>query len=130
MIWYQYIFLALSVAAYSISQLQQHGHLRWRTNSWSFWGEDSWQNKYKRHDHTFIMVTNQNWYYRLFDIPYIEKFPLSATALVYLTDGYHFMQFCFKILLAIGIFGFTWSALIAWSLWTGIQWGVFKIASK
>lgn len=131
MIWYQYIFLALAVVCYSISQLQQFGKLRWSKVAWGFFGGESWANKYARNhkDNDFIDAPD-TWYYRFFGLTYKERFPLSATALVLFTDGYHLFQFLMKICFSIGIAGFTWWAVLAFTLWTGIQWGVFKIASK
>lgn len=88
-----FLLIALASVCYTISQLQIQGKLRWAKSSFGFWGYDSWQFKYKRYDHHFIMVTRPNWYYKFFEIPYVEKFPGSATVFVRLTDGYHLMQF-------------------------------------
>lgn len=62
----------------------------------SFWGQNSWMLKYKFYQKEFsqsFIVAPNNWYYKLFNIHYKERFPLSATLLVWLTDGFHFMQF-------------------------------------
>jgi hypothetical protein len=61
-----FAFLGLAIASYSVSQLAQHGKLRWGNNN--FWDVDSWTNKYKikvdkNGNLIFIHVPN-NWYYR------------------------------------------------------------------
>jgi hypothetical protein len=58
-----------------------------------FWNKtQSWQNKY-----AFPLIRNyKHWYY--FDLIkpiYKERFPFSATALVFVTDGWHLAQFFF-----------------------------------
>src|SRR5688500_8468213 len=92
--------LGIAIAAYSISQLAQHSKfVLSRKNHLGFWGVDSWRRKYKsrigkdvpRGSFDFIDAPD-NWYYKLFNIPYHEKFPLYATFLVSLTDGYHLCQ--------------------------------------
>lgn len=91
--------LAVSIGAYSISQLQQHGKLMFDS---PFWDASSWKLKYKIEwikcrdgnlpDLGQFTLAPNNWYYRLFKIKYKERFPLSATFLVALTDGYHLTQ--------------------------------------
>lgn len=99
---------SLAVALYAIKDLQSHGKLRWMGNDYGFWGRLSWTRKYK--DHKSLRG---------------PAFPLSTTALVFVTDGYHFCQFLFTILFSISAvsyereFGF-WIDL-------GIYWGVWHI---
>lgn len=58
-----------------------------------FFGRDSWKRKYKL-DHLDNPVNSENTFYtKLFNLKYKERFPLSATLLVFLTDGFHFFQF-------------------------------------
>lgn len=131
--WYQYIFLALAVVCYSISQLHQFGKLKWSDSEDGFFGSDSWVNKYEfkwSPDDSGFTKAPDNWYYRFFNLTYKERFPLSATALVLFTDGYHLFQFIMKVCFSIGIAGFTWWAVLAFTLWTGIQYGCFKLFSK
>lgn len=119
-----FISLALSIACYSVSQLAQHGKLRWGNTN--FWDIDSWTNKYKikvdkNGNSIFIHVPN-NWYYRFFKLTHREKFPLSATFLVWTTDGYHLMQFMFLLFLSLAItlfIGFNWYLLLG--VWSGIH---------
>ncbi len=59
----------------------------------SFWGSECWKRKYKSIDGVLQPRPN-TLYYRVFkDVKYKEKFHLSATALVFITDGPHLCQF-------------------------------------
>lgn len=94
------LLFGLGVVAFSLKELQSHGKLKWMDDPTAFWGSKSWVRKYKK-DYgaaTERDVPN-NWYYRFFKIAWKEKFPLSATALVFLTDGYHLFQLLFKLCL-------------------------------
>lgn len=101
------LFIA-SVACYTISQLLNHSKIGLTgKNTWSFFGHDSHLRKYKNiggPDQVYIIDrAPNNWYYRLFRIPYRERFLGSATIFVFLTDGYHLMQFFFKLFLCASI---------------------------
>ena len=98
------ILLALAIVCYSVTQLLMHGKfiLTDPANPYGFWGEDSDKRKYKIVDGVPVAAPD-TWYYNFFKIPYHEAFPLSATLLVFLTDGYHFMQFMFFLLLPVSI---------------------------
>ena len=57
---------------------------------------DSWKNKYEVNpDGTPVPTESKNhwWYYGFYKPNYAEKFPLSSTALVFLTDDWHKYQF-------------------------------------
>jgi hypothetical protein len=57
---------------------------------------DSWKNKYELDDNGTPLPTeskNHWWYYGLYKPNYAERFPLSSTALVFLTDDWHKYQF-------------------------------------
>lgn len=57
---------------------------------------DSWKNKYEVNaDGTLVPTESKNhwWYFGLYKPNYAEKFPLSSTALVSLTDDWHKYQF-------------------------------------
>lgn len=69
----------------------------------SFWGREQWRRKY--HWFTISLFFGDlseitwerkprivRWYYRFFNVPYLEAFPFSATMLVFLTDAMHFSQ--------------------------------------
>jgi hypothetical protein len=65
-----------------------------------------------------IPVENPNWYHKLFNIKYKERFPLSATTLSPIAEGWHFLKFlklhCFIIPISIEM-GFWWYPI----LWFG-----------
>jgi hypothetical protein len=57
---------------------------------------ESWKNKYEVNpDGTLVPTESKNhwWYYGLYKPNYAERFPLSSTALVFLTDDWHKYQF-------------------------------------
>lgn len=133
--WIGVLCLIASVGCYSISQLQQHGKLRWGQNAhYSFWGEGSWRQKYKGHGTSKLEPSPNNWYYKFFKLKYAERFPLSTTFLSFLTDGYHFMQFFMFIFLSLSITfaaGFDWWLLLR--IWSGIHllhFGVYKMFQR
>jgi hypothetical protein len=66
----------------------------------SFWHKQSWVRKYKA---PLRLSLNKNRYYRWFNLKYLERFPLSATALVFTTDGFHFLQAIMLLLLAAAL---------------------------
>ena len=84
--------LALSIACYSVRELQAHGKLRWQEDEDGFWNNNSWTRKYATDDKGFFIPAPKNIYYRFFKIKYKERFPLSATFLVSITDSYHLLQ--------------------------------------
>lgn len=94
-----------AVIPYAIKELQAHGKLKWMTSyNGGFWSIDSWKNKYKKHhlknvDYYDMLQPTNNWYYRFFKIKHKERFPGSATIFVTFTDGFHLMQFLFKLFL-------------------------------
>lgn len=73
-----------------------------------------WSNKY---DFTKPGETKHWWYFGLYKPKFPERFPFSATALVFLTDKWHFNQFlmlkCFQGAISFLIAGniFTWFLL-------------------
>ena len=111
---------ALAVALYAISQLQQQSKLRGQKGDASFWGEKSWRRKYKWQD------------------PILKKeaFPLSSTALVWLTDGYHLMQFFFiklfvaSIILYVPMFSWWVDVGIYLASWYLVFNVTYKVLSK
>jgi hypothetical protein len=58
----------------------------------SFFGVDSWKRKYKTWNGQLVR-SRRTFYYKTFNLKYKERFPLSATLLVFLSDGYHACQF-------------------------------------
>lgn len=92
------LFLILAVGSYSISQLVLHGKFKFAQGGYyGFWDERSYERKYKKNDDIDPLGWSKypaptTYYYKLFNIPYKERFPGSATFLVLLTDGYHLTQ--------------------------------------
>lgn len=122
--------LVLAVLCYTVSQLQQHGKLRWMSMNYlySFTGEWSYLRKYKRsHDDTGVIKylrveAPRNWYYKLIGSEYVEAWPTSTWLTVAFTDLYHLSQMFFKIFLALSfvpLTGWIWAGVI----WFG--WGIF-----
>lgn len=104
-----------AVACYAIKELHAHSKLKWSKGDDSFWGEESYWRKYA----SPIDPPVDNWYYRLFNIGYREKWPTSATLTVALTDGMHLAQAGFKLFLALSfvpLTGWIWAGVI-WVLW-------------
>lgn len=101
--------LIIAVGAYSISQLQQHGQLRWSKEGTGFWDFDSDKRKYT------------------------SKIPFARTWLVFLTDGYHFMQFwMFNFLSLSFTFAIGWNWWIFGGVMIGVRlanWGARKLFS-
>lgn len=132
-----FLLLIPAIAAYSISQLAQHGKLKSKDIR-GFWGQWSSDRKYDLWKRSGIMIDKvqapKNWYYRFFKIKYKERFPLSATALVFLTDGYHMCQFLMFLFLSLSItfaIGFDWYLLAG--VWTGIHFvhaGFYKLLQR
>lgn len=124
------ILLVIAFMAYAVKELQQFGKLNW----FGFWGKVSWARKYKRildtKQATIFVPAPNNWYYRLFKIRYKERFPLSATALVFLTDGFHLMQTIFFACLVAAM------AINPMSAWTTagvcyfVRWSTWFAAQK
>lgn len=84
----------------------------------TFENSEGWKNKYKQP----MSPAPKNWYYRFFKLKYREKFPLSGSLLVSLTDKYHFYQLIFKLLLCTSIVLYRpvlglWDAMIYFVLW-------------
>jgi len=84
----------------------------------TFTNSEGWKNKYRQP----MTPAKINWYTNLFKLKYREKFPLSGSLLVSLTDKYHFFQLCFKVLLCASfvfyrpVFGW-WDGLILFFTW-------------
>lgn len=97
----------LALMCYSISQLQQHGKLKWMDKGFGFWGAQSWYRKYKR-----IVKVNEPydfepapkmWYYKLIGSKYKERWFTSTWLTVAYTDGYHACQSLMFLFLSFGI---------------------------
>jgi hypothetical protein len=82
--------------------LHAHGKLKGGGGDSEFWGQFSWQRKWKpEYDRSRPGILDRptgferaptTYYYKLFNLAYKEKFPGSATIFVSFTDGPHLMQ--------------------------------------
>ncbi len=67
---------------------------------WKYWWfkDASWENKWKLDKYGLLEIAEKGdnwWYLGIIKPKYKERFPLSSTWLVFLTDGWHFFQFLF-----------------------------------
>lgn len=138
-----FLLLIPAIAAYSISQLQQHGKLRFARidtlkGRLSFFGYSSDKRKYRgiwNGPISFtLMQPKDNWYYRTFKIAHRERWFTSTNLTVAFTDGYHMCQALFLLFLSLSItfaIGFDW--LLLAGVWSGIHIihaGVYKLLQK
>jgi len=76
-------------------------------SNWFYrWGNPntSWINKYKFVDGDIIIDGKHKWYYfGLFKPDYVEKFPYSTTALVFITDAWHLFQMVWLAIMVLAI---------------------------
>lgn len=104
---------ALGVGLYAISQLVMHGKLRWQKVGASFWGKNSHLRKWK-YNPALDMYDGQK-----------EAFWGSSRWFVFVTDGYHLMQFFFIILFSIS--AVSYETIVNRWVDGGIYWGVWHI---
>lgn len=115
-----------AVLCYAVSQLQQHGKLRWANDKlpFSFWGKLGYRRKYKKYN----SASGERW-------------PTSTNITVFLTDGYHLMQFLHHLLLAcslgllfeIKIFDFNGNVqamVLVWLIIKGTHGATYKFLSR
>lgn len=132
----QTIFTILAAACWAVmSHLIFHNKNDGPFKRYRFFGKDSWVRKYKRAPSRQGLVSAydfypppDHWYYRFFGITHQEKFPWSATALAFVTDGVHLFQWLTTkfIFLAVTIsydhgFHFDWPLFLA--VWIGWSFG-------
>lgn len=105
--------LVLAVLCYTVSQLAQHGKLQRESKVDGFWGKHSHRRKYKGNNSTLG-----------------ERWPTSTNLTIFLTDGYHLMQWFMFNFLSLSItfaLGFDWYLLAG--VWGGIHlihWAAYK----
>lgn len=89
-----------AVIAYAIKDLQAHGKLKLMDDKkpFGFWGKASHVRKY-RQSGGYRDVAFKTTYYKLIGSPWVEAWPTSTWLTVMFTDGYHLMQFLFKLFL-------------------------------
>lgn len=126
------VLFIVAVAAYAIADLDDHGKLRWESEKFlGFWGRGSDYRKYKLDpfDNGTILAP-KNLYYRLSGVKYKEKWLTSATATVFLTDGWHLMQFVFINSLLFGFAILTLHPIIWFAVFRTIWAIVFNVSYK
>lgn len=78
-----------------------------RPQSW--FGKESWKLKYKFIEGFGLVPARKNLYTNFFHVKYRERFSLSSTLLVWVTDAYHFFQFLMITFLTLSVLSFTWN---------------------
>lgn len=124
--------------AYAIKDLHSHGKLRWITEDLhGFWGKISWYRKYEcvekfdeiiHEKYLDPVKAPKTWYYKRFKIKYKEKWFTSATATVFLTDGWHLAQFVFVNSLLAGFAILTHRPLLWFVVFRTIWFIVFNLS--
>lgn len=133
------LLFVIAVICYVVSQLQQHGKLKWMDEKkpFGFWGEKSDYRKYKMNDDYVLVPNKRNWYYRRFKIKYKERWFTSTWLTVGLSDGYHACQSLMKIFLCASIALYKpifdvwwWNAIGFWLLFGGIFSLFYRLLSR
>lgn len=110
------IFFGFAAACHGVLSLIQFGQFKFSKEP--FWNKDSWKNKYN----SLMTLPKDNWYYKFFKIDYRERFPLSATMFVFVTDGFHLTQWLMIKCLCAGIACLVPHSFIVffacWIIWT------------
>ena len=86
----------------------------WENNRQFFNTNKSWQNKWQMP----LVKPTKHWYYFGITPKYKERFYLSSTILVFLTDGEHLTQFFKKRFIEIGFLLIGWEVAVAWAVGT------------
>lgn len=120
------VILCIAIAATAYAFLSRIKFYSDSIKPHSFWGSESWKRKYKKHpaSNDVIFLTLPpiekgiwGWYYKFFGIKYRERFPLSATVLVFLTDGYHLVQFVMIKAILIACSRNVIDFFVLWAIW-------------
>jgi hypothetical protein len=103
-----------------------------RVHPLSFFGARSDLRKYRYSKEQIAAAYHapETWYYKTFDIRYKERFPLSATVFVFLTDGFHFSSFLSKVLIVCALIfsplgtEHTWQMAVVLALYYSTAWAL------
>lgn len=113
------LFLFLNGSMKALSDLSSEGII--------FPKSSSYENKWKVVHHHLVRNSKSPWYYfGLYTPPFKERFMYSSTFLVFLTDGFHFIEslrvmfMLFAVLSYKSVFGYVIADLI-------LLWGVRTI---
>jgi len=82
----------------------------------------SWKNKWKLDSQGNVQPTIKHWYYFGIYPEHIERFFLSSTVLVFVTDGEHLFQMFKNTAIVVGFLIIDWKYAVAWLV------GVFIIS--
>jgi len=106
------LFLLLAIFFYAVISVLKFRYEQSVFTKWpKLFGPDSWENKYKKFQRVnYLVAAPDNWYYRLLNLKYRERFPGSASVFVWLTDGFHFVQMLFTFSVAITLGTWEWNA--------------------
>jgi hypothetical protein len=141
---YSLIAAVVMIAIYRITQLHQHGQLKWTKGFGGFFGSESWRLKYKLDENdSVILIDKATWYYRFINCPYKERWFTSTWLTVFATDGYHLLQFLwlklFYLIIAnhLPLLGsnfitdsLLWSFLVTWFVLGGVLWSTEQILKR
>lgn len=101
------------------------------SNAQVFENGETWRNKYKWKDtiKTIPVLAPKSglygWYHKKYRLPYKERFFLSATLFVNMTDPFHFWESVrSKLLILIGLHAYSLPAIVPGLLW----WEVALVA--
>lgn len=125
----QLLFIFIAAGLYGATYGLQFNELK--VHQYSFWGKNSWIRKYRNYA-PYVFYNQKDvydlrlpklywynkWYYDIFEIKYQERFPLSATVLVFLTDGHHLLQFLMlKFVYLAVVMEINSYYLVVWAIW-------------
>jgi len=114
--WQPLLIACLSAAAYLIFNELEDESVRnnWKVNEQFLNSEYSWINKWKWRYGERIPIEGKKWYYLwVFTPKYVERFYLSSTMLVFLTDGEHLFQFFKNRFITFIGFAIGWQLVLA-----------------
>jgi hypothetical protein len=96
------ILLVSSSIPYAVKEYyHKNGFLNLRPTG--FFGRNSWKRKWKYEAGRPILAP-KNWYYKFFKLKYRERFLLSSTLLVFLTDAPHLFGWLYRRLSELSLF--------------------------
>jgi hypothetical protein len=117
--WLEFSLIAISGFCFFLFNELEDKSVRnnWLKNTAFLNTEESWSNKWKLNDYFQpLPYAKKRWYYFGIHPKYQERYFLSSTILVFLTDGEHLFQFLKKRFIDSAIFLIDWQMGLAWVL--------------
>ena len=115
--WQHIVIAALGFLFFAFNELEDEScRSNWKHSKHFLNTNLSWLNKWKSNAGRVIKNTKKHWYYFGINPPYIERFYLSSTALVFLTDGEHLFQFLKKRSIDAAFLVVGWQYMVAWMI--------------